>query len=72
MLEEAGARRRRMHFQEVTSRGTGLQAYSFPQLPKLSQPMGRGALFVRKNSGIVDFSLWLRNDNRRMNQATGI
>lgn len=50
--------------------GTGLQAHSFPQLPKLSQPTGRCCLFAFKNSEIVDFSLWFRNGNRRMKQAT--
>lgn len=42
------------------------------QLPKLSRPTGRWCLFAFKNSGIADFSLWLRNGNSRMNQATAV
>lgn len=62
--------RRRMCFQEIPRWGQGCSTHSFPQLPKLSQSTGRCCLFAFKNSEIVDFSLWFRNGNRRMKQAT--
>lgn len=47
--------------------GTGLQAFLSPTA-KTVAANGQVLSFAFKNSEIVDFSLWFRNGNRRMQE----